>query len=278
MSTLAENIAQVNSDFLNIKNKIVEKGVEVAEGTRTAEYAVKVEQVYDAGKQAEYDAFWDIVQQNGERTDYGFAFSADLWSKATFKPKYPIKPYGLNNTFAYWGWLTPSYAATLEPMDLREQCDLDTSNCANVSNVFYRNYLVYAIGVMDFRKATDNTTVAVFRDAQNLETIEKVILKDSGTQNLAQFCEGCAALKNITFEGVIGTSTNFQWSTKLTEASIRSIINALSTTTSGLTLTLSKQAVDDAFRVVSPEGNDGSTTAEWEHLCLTRSNWTITLV
>lgn len=47
---------------------------------------------YNEGKQAEYDAFWDEAQKNGTRTDYNFAFSADMWTKENFKPKYPIRP------------------------------------------------------------------------------------------------------------------------------------------------------------------------------------------
>ena len=37
-----QNIDQVNSDFQAIKSKLIECGVEVADGTKTAEYAKKV--------------------------------------------------------------------------------------------------------------------------------------------------------------------------------------------------------------------------------------------
>ena len=43
------NVKQVNSDLQDIKSKIIEKGVEIAEGTRTAEYADKVDEVYEKG-------------------------------------------------------------------------------------------------------------------------------------------------------------------------------------------------------------------------------------
>ena len=43
------NVKQANSDFVAIKNAIVESGVEVAEGTRTADYADKVKEVYQLG-------------------------------------------------------------------------------------------------------------------------------------------------------------------------------------------------------------------------------------
>ena len=51
---------------------------------------------------------------------------------------------------------------------------------------------------------------------------------------------------------------------------------ALSTTTTGLTVTFSKTAVDKAFETA--EGaNDGSTSPEWLALVATRPNWGIGL-
>ena len=36
--------------------------------------------VYDAGKQAEYNDFWDVYQQNGKRTNYNQAFGNLGWT------------------------------------------------------------------------------------------------------------------------------------------------------------------------------------------------------
>lgn len=54
MATLEMNVRQVNSDFQAIKDKIVEHGVEVADGTKTAEYASKIVDVFGAGKASVY--------------------------------------------------------------------------------------------------------------------------------------------------------------------------------------------------------------------------------
>lgn len=59
---LQMNANQANSDFVAIKGKIIEKGVEVAEGTRTAEYASKVDEVYEKGKQSMIDESKIIVK------------------------------------------------------------------------------------------------------------------------------------------------------------------------------------------------------------------------
>ena len=45
-------------------------------------------QGFDAGKQTEYDAFWDAFQQKGNRRNYWGAFAS--WTDEIFKPKYPI--------------------------------------------------------------------------------------------------------------------------------------------------------------------------------------------
>lgn len=46
------------------------------------------QRVYDAGKQAEYDRFWDAYQQNGTRGSYSYAFGGVAWTDETLKPKY----------------------------------------------------------------------------------------------------------------------------------------------------------------------------------------------
>ena len=43
-----------------------------------------LDEVYAAGKQAEYDAFWDAYQSNGERASYENAFSGRGWNDITF--------------------------------------------------------------------------------------------------------------------------------------------------------------------------------------------------
>jgi hypothetical protein len=91
----------------------------------------------------------------------------------------------------------------------------------------------------------------------------------------------CSRLENITFEGVIGSDIDFKLSTKLTEASIRSIIEHLSDTASGKTLTLSKVAVDNAFVFYWDGGRvpgSDETNPFWPQLRDSKPNWTITLV
>ncbi|MBQ3557863.1 MAG: hypothetical protein IJA11_08740 [Oscillospiraceae bacterium] len=98
-------------------------------------------------------------------------------------------------------------------------------------------------------------------------------LEDAGTINFtgvnyaSKTFQNCTALKHIVAAGTIAVSLDIHWSTELTKASIESIMAALSTTTSGLSVTFSATAVSNAF-----------TDTEWATLANTRSNWTINLV
>lgn len=64
--------------------------------------AGNVKKVFDAGKKAEYNAFWDAYQQSGQRWNYSYAFASELWDDTTFNPKYSIGTgwdLNLNYTF-----------------------------------------------------------------------------------------------------------------------------------------------------------------------------------
>ena len=48
------------------------------------------QKVFDAGKKAEYDAFWDGYQQKGNRVSYAVCFAGAAWNDEVYNPKYPI--------------------------------------------------------------------------------------------------------------------------------------------------------------------------------------------
>ena len=56
---------------------------------------------YNEGKQAEYDAFWGVYQQNRQRTDYNQSFGFG-WDDTIFKPKYDIRPVSALQMFSYF--------------------------------------------------------------------------------------------------------------------------------------------------------------------------------
>lgn len=58
------------------------------------------QKVYDAGKQAEYDRFWDAYQRRGLNTNYSNRFYN--WPAELYRPKYPIYTENYTNScFSY---------------------------------------------------------------------------------------------------------------------------------------------------------------------------------
>lgn len=228
------------------------------------------QKVFDSGKQAEYDKFWDKYQENGNRTNYEYAFTGAGWNDETFKPKYDIVPTANTNMFTVCG--VTDMIKALENASVK----LDLSKAVSTSYLL-QSSLITRFPTIDTssRKAIDYFLMS----NQNLEYVEKVILKSDGSQTFNNYSfTNNPKLKEIRFEGVIGQNGfTIKDSPLLSKASIESIINALSTVTSGLTVTLSKTAVNNAFET-SVGASDGSTSQEWLDLIATKSNWTIALV
>ena len=207
-----------------------EKGKQEGGDTETA-----YSQGFDAGKQAEYDALWDSIQDYGNRKRYPFAFSSDMWTPETFKPKYPIQPTMANNMFGYWGSdTTRNYRFDFRGLPL------DFSKAEILYNCFTGNYLIQAVGEINTTSA--GTLSGFFNEAISLETVEKLVLKSDGSQQyFTNTFNNCRNLKNITIEGVIGDAISFGNSLLLTHDSLISIINHLkdfSGTTTTMTCTL----------------------------------------
>ena len=231
--------------------------------------AENVPKVYDAGKQAEYDRFWDAYLKSN---NYTSKFAGNGWTKETFKPNRDIRPTNATQMFARGSLLGEDLVSLCEPLGIV----VDFSDCTVFSEVFYFTGLS-RVGVVDTRKATTLPYIFAY-SLDNLKTIDLLILKDDGSQTFTNnsFIKG-TGLTSITIQGTIGQNGfNVQWSTKLSHDSVVSIINALSNTTTGLTVTFSLAAVNKAFET-SEGANDGSTSAEWQALIGTKPNWTIAL-
>lgn len=228
------------------------------------------QKVFDSGKQAEYDKFWDSYQENGNRTNYEYCFSGRGWNDETFKPKYDMVVTISGNMFSFCG--VTDMIKALENAGVK----LDLSKAVSTSYLL-QSTLITRFPTIDTssRKGIDYFLLGNIA----LEYVEKIILKSDGSQtfNAYSFLNN-QKLKDIYFEGVIGQNGfDISSSPLLSKASIESIINALSTVTSGLTVTLSKTAVNNAFET-SVGASDGSTSQEWLDLIATKPNWTISLV
>lgn len=232
--------------------------------------AENVQKVYEAGRKDEYDAFWDTYPV--EQYDMSYAFAGFSWDSEKFRPKVNLKPTRATRMFTVF-----DYRKHKPPLDFvdwtsKTGLSIDFGNCTNLNQIFSQAN-ISRIGTLDIRKSTDN--YGIFSENRVIHTIEK--LKVTEKSPFASTFYNTTELENLIIEGTIGQNGfAVAQSTKLSEKSIKSIINALSTTTSGLTVTLSKTAVNNAFET-SEGANDGSTSQEWSALEATKTNWTISL-
>lgn len=157
--------------------------------------------VYEKGKQAQYDEFWDTLQANGASKSYQYAFGGRLWSDATFKPK-----YALNGT-SFFRCFAESAIKTIEK-------------------------------TIDLTKVTGSTSMQnMFNNADIVKISEFLVSEDTTFHNTA--FNGCTALVTLNMTGTIGKNNlSLIACTKLSEASILSILRACNKENSNVTITL----------------------------------------
>jgi len=168
--------------------------------------AEAIPEFFDAGKQSEYDAFWDTFQQNGNRTNYNRAFFSETmaqsgWNDENYNPKYDIVTTSGAQTF--WCALITD---TKVPITLKDGCNANT----------------------------------MFGSCTKLVAIPKLILEGTVSSWANAFIT-CNALEEIEFEGVIDNNIDFSPCQKLAYKSLMNIIEHLkdfSDTTTTRTLTL----------------------------------------
>lgn len=221
------------------------------------------QRVYNAGKQAEYDAFWNVYQENGSASrDYEYAFR-EGFNDENFKPKYD---FHIKGNYSGSGMFSRSKITDIVACLNRQGVVWECSQALRLDSTFQQAQ-TKTVPIIDASVLT--RLQSTFNNATNLQEIVINNLQAACTFSIAFI--GCSALTIVSITGEIGNDINFQWSTKLTRASIESIINHLSDNVSGKTLTLSKTAVNNAFP-------DTGNNEDWGALVMAHQNWIISLV
>lgn len=223
--------------------------------------AENVPKVYDAGKKAEYDAFWNAYQQNGNRTDYQRCFCGSAWTAETLKPKYDINPTFGGGTAIFQGCgFVGNMKKHLETLGIK----LDFSRLVTLSQAFYQAYYITELPDIDISNCI-NGCAYLFYQCAALTSV-KIIISENVAINTNSFT-GCSELKELRFDGTIGQSLDLHWSTKLSADSMASIIGCLSPTATNVTLTIS-ETTRETFKA-----KFGADT--WNAFLKAWSNWTI---
>ena len=221
------------------------------------------QKVYDKGRQDERSDFWDAYQRNGTRTNYSSAFYTmhpsyePVWTDKNFFPKYDMKPTTAYRMFQRFGGTNIKKRL--------EECGviLDLSGVKSVSGadmVFYEMDFVTELPEVNISNVPGKL-VETIRNVPKLTKVDKVILSSKGDQTFQNTFSVLPSLTDIVFEGVIGSSVSFVWSTKLSVASLKSIISCLkdySTENTGAhTITFADQCKTalEAEGATSPNGN-----------------------
>ena len=182
---------------------------------------------YGEGQKAEYDMFWDALQDYGNRTRYSYGFCSSSWNDTTFKPKYDIKA---SNCIFMDSHITDLKA-------ILEECGviLDFSSCTNFGNSCGSSKIT-KLPTIDAKNFDSNGILYTF----NRSDIEEVtIINVQPNLVWKESFVNCSKLHTLLVTGSIGTACNIQYSPLLSNESVQSIIDALIDLTDKSTLTLS---------------------------------------
>lgn len=230
---------------------------------KLTQIAENEQKVFEAGRKDYHNEFWDGALSPPM---YQYRFAGRCWNDKTFYPNKDIKLGDYSNHAFYGCYITDlagrlrECGVTLDTSRVKVRCDALFINCSLLTTVPY----------LDLRNCTYSAGIltSMFNGCSALHTIEGIHLAEDGSQVFGtSIFTSCAKLENVTFYGTIGDNISFSPCVKLSKASIENIVEHLSDTISGKTLSLSKTAVNNAF-----------TDAEWTALADTKKNWTISLV
>lgn len=187
-----------------------------------------VPKVYEAGEMAtaKSEAMWRAIQRAHAAGDYGaiktnYNYAFHLFNTNYFYPQFDIAP-----THAAF-FARDMVGESIDLVERLAECgvSMDFSACKTCSYLFY-NAKFYHLPELDLRNMTGQP---YFIFGNGPVTVDKLILADTGTQNVSELFSYASTLKNIVVEGVIGANGNFSLKhcKNLTLASAKSILTAL---------------------------------------------------
>lgn len=227
---------------------------------------------YDEGVEQgavnEKKRWWSLYQNNGKSTDCANMFSGRGWTNETFAPEYDITSTNNYMLFRYAG--IKDLEATLNAVG--RKIYIDNGNLTMTFN----NTQMRKIGGVVFNVPI----TALSQTFAYSSYLEEIIceLPVTETTSFSGAFDGCNALKQVRFNGIIGQNgLNFQWSKNLLKDSIINIMEQLSDNTSGLSVTFSQDSLN--LKYMFEDGIKRFVDSNlWKNLVAAKPNWTINLV
>lgn len=218
----------------------------------------------------EYDRFWDIFQEYGERTNYNYAFynnsNGSCWTEENIRPKYPIIPTEAQYLFAY---------SKIEDMELFLKEHNIVLDFAKTTGILPLNYLLMSSKITNFPTidVSGHTKLTnIFRLATKLRVAKLKGVKSN--QIFDAVYQNCSLLEEVYIDGVVGTSISLQWSSKLTIESaknlIRCLANLIDTNPFAMTITFH----GNVWSLLDAEGNASPNGNTWKEYIVDKGwNW-----
>lgn len=171
----------------------------------------------------EWDIFWDVFQDKGERTNYNYAFyssgnSQSAWNDDNFKPKYDLNMVYAQNTF---------YNAKITNL---KQILIDCGVSLNITatQMYYTFCASAATHIPEVGSTKCTNIQNCFLSCGNLVSIDKLILSNTANCTCNNALVSCPVLEEIRFsEDIRPVGLNLSNCTKLSHDSLMSLINAL---------------------------------------------------
>lgn len=218
LKTIADNCSKIYITAFNVGKKDGrEKGYQ--EGYLEGSYeghAAGMDTGYKTGLEQEYDRFWNVYQDSGNRTNYSNAFCGIGWTDESFRPKYDLIADNVSQMFR-----------EAKVTDLKKALSdwgvsLDTGSATHFTQ-FVQLSSVTVVPVLDMRSATNTTQAFGYAPVTQ---IEKLIVSEQTPWSNTFI--SCGKLTEIRFEGQIGTDgLSFAYSKQLSYDSLMSILGCL---------------------------------------------------
>lgn len=230
----------------------------------TSEMASGVSEVYDAGKQSEYDAFWKSHGTNRFANNWNMAFAGYGWNDNTFKP-----PIGLIiNVQSGTDIFRSCRITNLKKIFEERKITFNVLNCPYLEGLFQTSQITYAPDLV----APNSSLNQLCYGATMLRSL-KITVSDNGNQTWNNSFYNTTSLTELLITGgVIGRNLSVAQS-PLTVDSMKSIISHLKDYSGTenefkYTVTFSSACRDllDAEGATSPNGNtwrDYATDLGW---------------
>lgn len=259
MGPTVEELNKVLQIKKQIKQSIINKGVEITDTTPFAAYPSKIDSIeVGGGGDPFYETMWNYITNNG--TDYSYLFhkydgkSLDLSGLDTSK--------AINMEYMFYLCTLSSFPRTVDlsgfntskvttmaymfyncsSFDTLDLSGFDTSKVTTMTNMFFMCMGLKTIeGISNWDISSLTNMNGMFGYCSNLISLDLSnwdVSKVTGVNALNNTFNNCAALVDFKAPKNISMPTSVSNSTALSHDSLMSIINNLITTTSSKKLTL----------------------------------------